>query len=535
MVVTAEAHASQAGLEILRQGGNAVDAAVAAAFTLAVSFPRAGNLGGGGFLLLRARDAGVWALDFRETAPRLLTREMFFSADGGIIPGSSTRSGLAVGVPGTVAGLAEAHRRWGSRPWRDLLAPAIRLAERGFVISRRSAAALASAKEILASDPAAQAIFLPGGSLLGEGDRLVQKDLARTLRRIAANGSPGFYHGPVAGALVQSIRSAGGVMTEDDLSNYRPLLREPIVGTYRGHRVITFPPPSSGGIALLQMLRMLDRFDLRASGPGSSLTIHRMAEAERRAFADRSRWLADPAFFEVPVRGMLDAAYLRSKGESIHDESATPSDLIAPGEPASPESEHTTHLSVADRWGNAVALTTTLNSEFGTGRVAAGTGVLLNNEIDDFSLAPGSPNQFGLVGSGDANAPQGGKRPLSSMSPTIVESPGGGPRPLLVLGSRGGPTIITTVLEILVNVIDHGLEIREAVDAPRFHHQWKPDAIQHEPLAFPEDVAAALRARGHRLEPRAPIGDAAVIGTDSDGTWLGAADPRGEGIALGYR
>jgi len=534
MVVSAEANASQAGIAVLQGGGNAVDAAVAVAFALAVSFPEAGNLGGGGFLLLRRSDGAAFALDFRETAPGALTPGMFLDENGRAVPQRSVSGGLAVGVPGSVAGLWEAHSRWGSRPWASLLEPAIRMARQGVRVSRREAEELAGRAQDLSSDPGARLVFTRGGKALREGDLLVQKDLARTLQRIARLGPRGFYEGPVAESIVRTVGRAGGVLTDEDLASYRPVVRAPLEGSYRGQRVLTFPPPSGGGVLLLQVLGMLESFDLRASGAGSSSSVHLVAEAERRAFADRSRWLGDPAFVRVPVEGLLASDYVRSRAATIRPDRATPSDDVAPGSPAgAPEREETTHYAVADAQGNVVGVTTTLNSSFGAALLAEGTGVLLNNEIDDFALAPGVPNQFGLTGSA-ANRVGAGKRPLSSMCPTIVLAPEAGARPILVLGSPGGSTIVSAVLEVLVNVLDHGMGLQEAVDAPRFHHQWLPDRIDHEVRAFPEDVARALGARGHTLKARPPIGYVPAIGVDSSGAWLGAADPRRGGLAVGY-
>jgi gamma-glutamyltranspeptidase/glutathione hydrolase len=533
-VVTPEPQATSIGLRVLKDGGNAVDAAVAVAAALAVTYPRAGNLGGGGFLLYRSEKGEITALDHRETAPAALKPEMFLDEEGRPVPGRSLRGGLAVGVPGSVAGLAEAHRRWGSRPWSSLLAPAIRLASEGFPISAPTARSLERRTEDLAVDRAARAIFTREGEPLAAGDLLVQKDLAETLRRIASGGPDAFYRGAVAEALVRSVRASGGVLSMEDLASYRPMDRNPLVGSYRNHRVICFPPPGSGGVVLLQILGMLERYDLSASGPGSSLTVHRMVEAERRAYADRARWLGDPDFFDVPVRQLLSPAYLKERSSGIADDRATPSKQIRAWQPVVPESPQTLHFSIADRRGGVVSMTTTLNSSYGAAMVAEGTGILLNNEIDDFALAPGVPNQFGLLG-GAANAVEGGKRPLSSMTPTIVEGPGEKDGPVLVLGSPGGATIITSVLQVLVNVIDHRIPLQEAVNAPRFHHQWFPDSVQHEVRAFPADVVRALEVRGHTLEAREfPLGNVAAIGRSCDGAWLGAADPRGEGTAEAY-
>ena len=532
MVVAPERAAAEAGSAVLRRGGNAIDAAIATAFALAVTYPRAGNLGGGGFLLYRAPDGAHAALDFRETAPFALRPAMFRDASGKIDPAKSRSGGLAVGVPGSVAGLAEAHARWGSRPWAELLAPAIELAEAGVVVSPQSAARYAEENARLATDPAARAIFTRDGAPLPEGARLVQKDLAKTLRAIAASGPKGFYEGSVAEAIVEGVAAAGGVMTREDLAGYRAVPREPLVGSYRGRTVVSFPLPSSGGIVLLQALAMLERFDLASSGAGSSLTLHRIAEALRRAFADRSRYLGDPDQVRVPVEALLAPDYVKRRGATIRDDRATPSSKVRPGLPDRPEGGQTLHLSVADARGGAVALTTTLNSRFGAALVAPGTGVLLNNEVDDFALGAGVANQFGLVGE-DANAPAGGKRPLSSMCPTIVESREGG-RPLLVLGSPGGATIISSVLQTIVHVIDDGMSLQEAVDAPRIHHQWLPDTILHEPRALPADVAAGLTARGHTLTQRDFIGNVCAIGLDASGRWTGAPDSREEAVAIGY-
>jgi len=533
MAVTPDDRATRVAVRVLRDGGNAVDAAVATAFALSVTLPHAGNLGGGGFLLYREPDGTVTALDFRETAPASLSAGIFLDEDGRPVPARSTRGGLAVAVPGSVAGLFEAHRRWGRLAWADLVAPAITLADRGVVISPWLAGVFRRAGGPLLRHRAARSVFGPGGRLPVDGQLLRQPDLAASLRRIASRGVDGFNRGRIARAIEQTVHQAGGVLDRDDLAAYRPVARQPVEGRYRGYRVVSFPPPSSGGLVLLQMLGMLERFDLAASGSGASATVHVMAEVERRAFADRSRWLGDPGFFEVPARALLDPAYVTERAATISPDHATPSARITPGTPPLPESEDTLHFSVTDPSGGAVSLTTTLNTAFGCGMVARGTGILLNNQIDDFALAPGIPNQWGLVGS-DANAVAGGKRPLSSMTPTIVEFPEPGPRPALVLGSPGGAKIITAVLQVLVNFIDHDMSLQEAVDAPRFHHQWMPDRITHEFRAFPRDVRLALEAREHQLEqaPR-PLGNVNAIGLDAEGRWLGAADPRRRGSARG--
>jgi gamma-glutamyltranspeptidase/glutathione hydrolase len=533
MVVAPDQDAAAAALETLRRGGTAIDAAVTAAFVLAVTYPRAGNLGGGGFLLYRAPGGRTSALDFRETAPSAVTPALFLDTSGRPDVKKSQEGGLAVGIPGSVAGLAEAHARWGRRPWAELLAPAIRIAEEGFTVTTVGARIFAQENARLAADPQARMLFTKDGRPLVEGDRVVQKELAATLRGIAASGPKAFYGGAVAAAIVRTVTERGGVMTRADLNGYRVADRDPLIGSYRGRKVLTFPLPSSGGIVLLQALAMLERFDLTASGAGSSLTLHRIAEAERRAFADRSRFLGDPTFVDDPTGKLLDPAYLASRSASIKDDRATPSSEILPGGRPASEGLNTLHLSVADSRGGAVALSTTLNSWFGAAIVVPGTGVLLNNEMDDFSLATGVANQYNLLGEA-ANAVAPGKRPLSSMCPTIVEAATPGERPLLVLGSRGGPTIISSVLQTILHVVDDGYDVQEAVDTSRIHHQWQPDVIYVEPHGLVADVAAALTARGHTLKPREPMGSITGIGLDARGRYLGAVDGRDEPAALGY-
>jgi len=533
MIAAPEREAAAVGVEVLKGGGNAIDAAVATAFALAVTYPRAGNLGGGGFLLYRTPDGEHAALDFRETAPRAVTASMFLDAKGKADPAKSYGGGLSVAVPGSVAGLAAAHARWGTRPWAELIRPAIRLAEEGVVISELAAEIQAEENDRLAADPAARALFTRDGAPVAAGDRLVQKDLARTLQAIAEHGPSAFYEGPIAAAIVKRVADAGGVMTEGDLAAYRVVSRTPLVGSYRGRTIVTFPPPSSGGIVLLETLGMLERFDLAGSGAGSALTLHRIAEAERRAFADRSAFLGDPDFVRMPVERLLSRTHLDARGATIRDDRATPSARVQPSPRPAREGSNTLHLSVADARGGAVALTTTLNSWYGAALVATGTGVLLNNEIDDFALAGGVPNQYGLVGQ-DANAIAGGKRPLSSMCPTIVESTPAGARPLMILGARGGPRIISAVLQTVLHVVDDGMTIQEAVDAPRIHHQWIPDAFVREHHALPAEVEAALLKRGHKLAHLDPIGSVCAIGLDAAGRYTGAADPRDESVAAGF-
>ncbi len=530
MVASPEAQASRVGAEVLAQGGTAADAVVAVAFALAVTNPQAGSLGGGGFLLFRDEQGRPTALDFREIAPAGLTFDRFLDEEGKPVPGVSLETGLAVGVPGLVAGLAEIHERWGVLSWKRLIDPAIELARDGFPVYPDLVKAYASAEKRLRLDERATAIFLPGGSVPQRGWVLKQPELAATLERIAKRGPEGFYRGPVAEALVATVQARGGVLELTDLAGYEVVEREPVHGTYRGYRVVSFPPPSSGGVILLQMLAMLDRFEMH-DGYGASDTIHLMAEIQRRAFADRSKWLGDPKFFDVPLDGLLNPEYVASRAATIDRTRVTPSSEVLPGKPV-PEGSDTVHFSVTDDQGRAASLTTTLNTSFGSGIVAAGAGVVLNNEMDDFSLAPGVPNVYGLVG-GVANAVEPFKRPLSSMTPTIVEFPEPGKRPFLVLGSPGGPRIITAVFQVLVNVIDHEMPLQSAVNAPRVHHQWIPDLISYEERALPADVRRALKALGHTLATRERIGNVNAIGVDENGHWLGAADPRKGGAAVG--
>lgn len=536
MVVAPEAEAAEVGLTVLKNGGNAVDASVATALALAVTYPNAGNLGGGGFLLYRTPGGRFHAHDHRETAPGRLTAGRFLDREGRPVPERSLRTGLAVGVPGSVAGLLDAHRRWGSLPFKKLIAPAIRLAREGVTISRETAASLNRNRELLSGDPEAARIFTRADRPWQAGDRLVQPDLAATLQLVADSEEAGFYGGRIGRAIVETVRGRGGVMTLEDLHAYKPVLREPVQGLYRGYLITSFPPPSSGGLVLLQILEMLEPFDIAGSGYGSSRTIHLMVEAERRAYADRAAWMGDPDFFDVPVEQLLDPEYLAVRSRSIDPDRATRSGEIAAFQPVPEESPETLHFSIADGQGGLVSMTTTLNSSYGSGIVARGTGVLLNNEIDDFAVAPGVPNQFGLVG-GEANAIAGGKRPLSSMTPTIVSTAptASGSRPVMALGSPGGSRIITSVLQVLLNVLDHHMPLQEAVDVPRFHHQWLPDTVTYEPRMLPEDVAEGLARRGHVLKPAArALGNVAAIWLGNDGTIHGAADPRGQGRAAGW-
>ncbi|HEX2216971.1 MAG TPA: gamma-glutamyltransferase, partial [Xanthobacteraceae bacterium] len=528
-----EARATGIGVDVLRAGGTAIDAAVAVAFALAVTLPRAGNIGGGGFMLVHlAERTETIAIDYREAAPAAATRNMFLDERGEADPQKSRASALAVGVPGTVAGLALAHEKYGSKKFSlaDLIAPAIRLAREGIPVDDDLADSLPRAQPRLVRWPASARIFLkPDGVALGRGDTLIQRDLADTLQAIAREGPMGFYRGAVASKIVAAVQGAQGTLTHDDLANYRAVPREPVRGNYRDHEVVSMPPPSSGGVHLIQLLNVLEGFPLRESGAGAAATLHLMIEAMKRAYADRAVYLGDPDFVAMPIKGLISKPYAAKLRAMIDTERATPAREMRAGDPVAHEGDNTTHFSVVDRDGNAVSNTYTLNFSYGLGMVADGTGVLLNNELDDFAAKPGAPNAYGLVG-GDANAPAAGKRPLSSMSPTIVTKDG---RVFLVTGSPGGSRIITTVLQVLLNVIDHDMNIAEAVLAPRIHHQWLPDEVFAE-RGFSPDTLRLLAARGHSVKIGNTSGSANSILVMPD-RLFGATDTRQRGtLAAGY-
>lgn len=530
MVVSEQALASQAGVEILKVGGNAVDAAVAVGFALAVVQPNAGNLGGGGFMMVHeARSGADVALDFRETAPAAATRDMYLDERGQVVDGRSLFTPLAVGVPGTVAGLVHAQQRWGSLPLARVVAPAIRLAQQGYVVSAPLAEALAKSAKIMAQWPATRAVFWRDGRPLQAGERLVQPDLAHSLQLIARDGAEAFYRGEIAQRIVAGMAAHGGLISADDLAQYRAVERAPIVGSYRGYRIVTMPPPSSGGIHLVQILNMMEGWPIAQWGAGSAQAIHHMVEAMKLAYADRSKYLGDSDFVSVPVAGLTSKAYARSLAAGISATHTRPSADIAPGRPQAYESDQTTHYSIVDAAGNAVAVTYTLNTNFGSGIVAPGTGILLNNEMDDFSAKPGVANVYGLIG-GEANAIQPHKRPLSSMTPTLVLKGG---QPWLVTGSPGGARIITTVLETVADAIDFGMNPAEAAAMPRFHHQWWPDELRVE-KGFSPDTLALLRSYGHHVVVKPTMGKTETIQIRG-GVLYGAADPRDpDGRALGY-
>lgn len=533
MVVAQEGTAAKVGVDVLKRGGNAVDAAVATALALAVTLPRAGNLGGGGFMLVHlAKDNRDIAIDYREAAPTATAANVFLDAEGNAVPRLSRDTGLAVGVPGTPAGLALALKRYGSGRFSlaDLAAPAVRLAREGIPVEDDLADSLPYARERLGRWPSSAAIFLhPDGTPLERGDRLAQGDLAQTLETYGREGPDGFYKGAVADKIVAAINGAGGHMTREDLAAYQAVERAPLVGTYRGHRIVSMPPPSSGGVHVIELLNILEEMPLANEGFGAAATLHTIAEAEKLAYADRAEYLGDPAFTKVPVKGLISKAYAKVLRDRIDLNRATPASEIKAVDPAPYESDQTTHFSVVDAEGNAVANTYTLNFSYGVGLVATGTGVLLNNELDDFAAKPGVPNAYGLTG-GAANAPGAGKRPLSSMTPTMMFKDG---KLELVTGSPGGSTIITTVLQLILDTVDFNMNIAEATEAPRFHDQLLPDVIFLEP-GFSPDTRSLLEKMGHQLKPRAAWGSAQSIAV-VDGWLAGAADPRQRGtLAAGY-
>jgi gamma-glutamyltranspeptidase/glutathione hydrolase len=534
MVASQEALATRIGVDILKRGGNAVDAAVAVGFALAVTLPRAGNIGGGGFMLVYSKKENkTIAIDYREVAPASATKTMFLDAKGDADPKKSRDSGLAVGVPGTVAGLALAHEKYGSGKFKlsELIGPAIALAENGIIVDEDLAESLPLARNRLAAWPSSAKIFLkPDGAALMRGDRLIQTDLAQTLSTIAAKGTKGFYEGPVAEKIVAAVNSAGGAMTVADFASYKVYEREPVRGTYRGFEIVSMPPPSSGGIHIIQILNMLESYRLNEMGAHSADTLHVMTESMKPAYADRSEYLGDPGFVQVPVKQLVSKKYAEARRAEIAMDKARPAREIKPGNLAPYESDQTTHYSIIDSEGNAVANTYTLNFSYGVGMVAEGTGILLNNELDDFAAKAGVPNGYGLIG-GDANAPAPGKRPLSSMSPTLVLKGG---KVYLVTGSPGGSRIITTVLQVISNVIDHGMNVQEAVSAPRIHHQWLPDELRVE-RGLSIDTVRILESRGHKVVVTPTSGSAQTIMVTPQGSLAGAADTRQRGtLASGY-
>lgn len=569
MVVSAHPLGSEAGLEMLRKGGNAVDAAVATAFAISVVEPFSAGIGGGGFLLMYWANKGeMRALDFRERAPLKATRNLYLDAQGKVRSKASVDGYLSVAVPGTVAGLYQVHRQYGKLPWATVVTPAIRYAEYGFIVSDRFVEATERRKEALLQHQAARQVFTRNGALYQPGDKLIQRDLAQTLRAIARNPND-FYTGGIAKAIASDMAKNGGLITQEDLKSYKPIWRTPICGNFRSYRVCSMPPPSSGGVHLLQILNIISGTDLKSLGWHHPDALHLMVEAMKIAYADRSEYLGDPDFVKVPVQQLISPAYAAKRRQEININRAKPSTEVKPvnretlqrfGQPvpalrsqklyqqdaeqpvplrsqAEPgneigkyESPDTTHLTVVDAQRNAVSLTFTVNYGFGSGVVTPGTGILLNDEMDDFAAAPGVPNAYGLVG-GDANAIAPRKTPLSSMTPTIVTE---NKRLRMAVGSPGGSTIITTVLQILLNVLEYGMDAGAAVSAPRIHHQWLPDRLKVEPWGLDTLTLKELRRRGHQIESQSPWGNANAIVVTPDGILSGSADPRGEGSSRGY-
>ncbi|WP_201617963.1 gamma-glutamyltransferase [Psychrobacter urativorans] len=522
MVATQEAIASDIGLQILKQGGNAVDASIAVGFALAVTLPRAGNIGGGGFMMIYdAKQDKTVALDYREKAPSSASRDMYLDADGNAVSDLSRYHGLAVGVPGTVAGMLKALEDHGTMSRGQVMAPAISLAENGIEVTAGLTESLEALSERIQKWPSTKKIFFkPDGSAYQPGERLKQPELAQSLKLIAAQGTDGFYKGETARKLVKAVNEAGGNMNLQDLANYKAIAREPVKGNYRGYEIVSMPPPSSGGIHIVQILNILEGYPLHNYGQNSAQTIHLMAEAMQLAYADRAEYLGDADFVDVPTSGLTARPYADKLRSLINPNKATPAATVKANNPLPYESDQTTHFSIVDKDGNAVANTYTLNFSYGTGMVAEGTGILLNNEMDDFSAKPGVPNGYGLLG-GEANAVEADKRPLSSMSPTLVFKDS---KPYIVTGSPGGSRIITTVTQIISNVIDHDMNIAEATHAPRIHDQWLPDEIRIE-KALNVDTIKKLESMGHTVNPQAAMGSTQSIMITPNGIY-GASDPR---------
>lgn len=530
VVVTAHPEASKVGLQVLQDGGNAVDAAVAVKFALAVVYPNAGNLGGGGFMVYRGSDGETAGLDFRESAPGLAHRDMYLDEEGNPIAELSLRGQLSAGVPGSVDGMVKAHARYGTLDWATLLEPAIQLAQNGFPLTERQANELNRRKETFEKyNPNGTALLKAEGEWAA-GDLLIQEDLANTLIQIRDKGRAGFYEGEVAELIVAEMQRGNGIISLEDLKNYEAKWRDPVIGTYRGHKVISMSPPSSGGVGLLALLKSVEAFPLSQWGFQSDSTVRVMVEAERRVYADRAAHLGDPDFYDVPQATLIDSAYNAARMHSMDFSKASLSDEIFAGEIGAPESEETTHYSIVDKDGNAVSITTTINDSYGSHVVVDGAGFLLNDEMDDFSAKPGSPNLYGLLG-GEANAIQPGKRMLSAMTPTILEKDG---QLFMVVGTPGGSTIITSVFQVILNVVDFGMDMQQAVDAPRFHHQWKPEHIGPENAAIDSLTRLSLEASGYTFVNRGNIGRVDAILVLPDGRKQGGADPRGDDVTMGY-
>ena len=529
IVVSAHPESSAIGIGILKKGGNAIDAAVATEFALAVCYPEAGNIGGGGFMIIREADGRTDMIDYREKAPLGASPEMFLDESGNVVEGLSTGTCLASGVPGTVDGLVSIHSKYGILSFKDVIQPAIDLAREGFPVTEGQAQDLNLNRETFIKRNRTVPVFVKNAPWI-KGDTLRQPDLSMTLERIRDHGRDGFYTGVTARLITGEMKRGNGIISMEDLEGYTSEFRDPLKGEYRGYKIITVSPPSGGGVILLQVLGMIEPFDLKAMGFHSWKSVHLIAEAERRAFADRSKFLGDPGFSSIPLAELLSTEYLAGRMKSFRPDSASSSALTGPGSPIPDEGVQTTHYSVVDRMGNAVSATTTLNNTFGSSIVVDSAGFLLNNEMDDFSVKPGVPNMFGLTG-GTANSAEPGKRMLSSMTPVVVEKDG---KLFLTAGSPGGSTIPTSVLQVLINVIDYDMNIVQAVDSGRFHHQWLPDQISYEANSLPASVIEELGKAGHKMSERKSIGRVNAIMIMPDGKMAGGPDRRGNNSAFGY-
>lgn len=531
MVVSTHPAASEIGLAILKKGGNAIDAAVAVNFALAVAHPSAGNIGGGGFLVYRDKSGNVKALDYREKAPSAASRDMYLDAEGKIIPGKSMTGIFSVGVPGTVAGMQEMHDKLGKLPWVDLLQPAVDLARKGLILTEKEARGLNRQRsEFLKENPGKNYLLSAEGKEWKAGDLLVQEDLANTLELILKKKAKGFYRGQTARNIVNEMKAQNGIISKKDLQNYQAVWRTPIKSTYKNYQIIGMPPPSSGGVALAQLLQMVAPYSLHKWGPTSDSTIQVMVEAERRVYADRAKWLGDPDFVKVPVTELIDPAYAKSRMSSMNFSQATKSADIQAGVFPGYESPETTHYSIVDNEGNAVSITTTLNNSYGSKVFVGGSGFLLNDEMDDFSAKAGAPNLYGLIGS-KANEIQPNKRMLSSMTPTIVEQDG---QLKMVVGTPGGSTIITSVFQVVLNTLEMGMNMQQAVEYPRFHHQWMPEKITAEPKRFSEEQQIRLQTKGYTFAPVSAIGLVEGILVLPNGNLQGGADSRGDDTVSAY-
>lgn len=529
VVVTAHPEASKVGVEILKKGGNAIDASVAVQFALAVVYPNAGNIGGGGFLVYRDAKGKTDALDYREKAPLKATEDMYWDKDGNAITDLSLYGQFAAGVPGTVDGMVKAHEKYGKLNWKELVQPAIDLAQKGFKITKQQASELTNKYDDFVKYNS-KINALTAKASWKEGDLLVQKELANTLKLIQQKGRAGFYEGKTADLIVKEMKRGNGIISHEDLKQYQSVWRTPVSGNYKGLKVISMPPPSSGGIALVSLFQSIEDYPIHKWGFQADSTMQVMVEAERRVYADRAEHLGDPDFIKVPQKQLLDKSYNVNRMKDFSFDKATPSSAIKAGEIFGKESMETTHYVIVDKEGNAASVTTTLNNSYGSLVVVEGAGFLLNDEMDDFSVKPGTPNLYGLVG-GKANAIEPSKRMLSSMTPSILEKDG---KLFMVVGTPGGSTIITSVFQAIINVVDFGMTMQEAVAAPRFHHQWLPDQIDYEPNAISENVRESLKQKGYVLKERKPYGRVDGILVNTDGTYQAGADPRGDDKAIGY-